>query len=176
MPIHREGAYLHSSDIDGLLSIGIESDKLEACVNEVLRHRVKGVFGTPTFGFKEDNLDFLTKLRFVTRVHFWDVKMRDINGIYELADLQYFCVSPRRPGIDFSRLPKLPRLKRLVFARCRNLESLQGLDRIAPNVEHLVVDSCGRVADGAQVVKYLPKLQRAVVHHTLLVGPDASLG
>jgi hypothetical protein len=190
------------------------------------------VFGAPSFNFKEDNLDFLAGLPTLQKIWFWDIKLRDVNGVYGLAQLRDFGVHPKRPGIDFSRLatleqvvleynardtgleslqrlttlhvwhfnpkcrsfeglelplslvelqinwanprslkglPQLIHLKRLEIHRCRNLETLRELPRIAPNIEFLAVAACGRVADSEEVVKCLPKLRHAFVRDSVLV-------
>jgi len=232
MTIHRERSFFVDVDREGRLSIGIESNKLAACIAEAKRRRAYGVFGHFGFRFRQDNLDFLTSLPNIRRIWFWDIKLKSIDGIYALKNLREFGVHPKRPGIDFARLgkleeitwkwnlkdtglgslkrlrklyiwhynpkhrsfegltipksivelqinwanpkslaglPELPKLKRLEIACCRNLETIRELFRIAPNLEHLVVSNCGRVADGPAAVRHLRRLQHAYVRDAVLV-------
>ena len=210
MPIQREGDFLRTHDLGITSSIGIESERLEECVREAVAKDVRGVFGHPSFGFTQANLDFLADLPRVEQVWFWDVTLRSIDGLYALHGLRYFGIQPKRPPIDFSRFPlledvvwyherrdrglaastsirrldlwhfkprtkhfdglelppdleslslnwanpatlaglcELPRLRTLEIHRCRNLESLDDLPRIAPNLEKLVVTTSGRLTD-----------------------------
>ena len=62
MTIERKGDFLIDTDHAGRLSVGIESDNLSACVNEARRRKAFGVFGSPCFGFKQDDLNFLADL------------------------------------------------------------------------------------------------------------------
>jgi hypothetical protein len=71
---------------------------------------------------------------------------------------------------SLSGLPKMPNLKELGIHRCRNLETLQELPSLAPNLEHLVVASCGRVMDGPNIVRRLPRLRHAYVRDAVLVS------
>ena len=232
MDIHREGKFLVDIDLKGRLMVGMESRHLAACIAEAKRRRAYGVFGTPGFNFKEENLDFLAKLPNVKSVWFWDVALNNLDGLYALKSLQNVGVHGQRPPIDFGRLrnltdvnwdfnpqdvgiaklrklrslyvwrynpphrsfaglqfpsgleelefvwgnpdtlaglPEFPRLKRLIIRRFRNLTSIAEMPRIAPNVEHLVITACGRVADGPAVVRRLPKLRHAWVRDKLLV-------
>ncbi len=236
MAIERHGEYLLDRDLDGLLSVGIESDNLRGCIAEARRLGAAGVFGSPSFGFRETNLDFLAELPDLRKVWFWDVALSNVDGLYHLRNLRSFGVQPERPPIDFRRLPSLeevvwdfspndagiaelpsvgvlhvwhcnprqrsfegialprslhelqfnwanprtlggipalPNLRRFEAHRCRNLESIAELPEIAPDLEHLVVASCGRVADGRATVERLPKLQHAFVRDEVLVSKTA---
>lgn len=107
MPIKRIGKFLETDDLGIVKSLGIESAQLDECVSEIERRKIEGVFGTPCFGFKEEKLDFLKRLSGIRQVWFWDIALKSIDGIYEQTNLEYFGVSPKRPGIDFSRLQHL---------------------------------------------------------------------
>ncbi len=232
MTIKQEGEFFVDMNLAGGLSIGIESDNILACIEEVKKRNAIGVFGHPGFGFKQDNMDFFVDIPHIESIWFWDVKLKDVNGIYELQNLKEFGVYPKRPGINFSRLatieqlvweynkkdsgidtlyklklfhiwhynpkekdfsniavpkfiedlqitwcnpsdlkgfPIMENLKKLVIARCRNLKTLAELPRIAPNLEHLVVESSGKVSDGEEVVKKLPCLKHAFVRGKVLI-------
>ena len=223
MPIQREGEFLWTHDLGSCSSLGIETARLDACVAEAAARHVGGVFGNPTFGFVQDDLDFLARLPWLVQVWFWDVSLRSIDGLYALGGLRHFGVHPKRPAIDFSRFPmlehvvwiheprdqglaaarsvrhlalwhykprsrqfagldlppdlesleidwanpstlagirELPRLLSLELHRCRNLVSLDVLPRIAPNLERLVVTTCGRLADHGALAE-LPRLRFA---------------
>ena len=89
------------------LSLGIETDRLEACINEANTKAISGLFGSPGWGFKQDNLDFLTQTPDVESIHFWDVELKNIDGLYSLKNLRSFLLDGKRPGIDFARFSKI---------------------------------------------------------------------
>lgn len=62
MPIERIERYLETSDLGVTPSLGVESRILDDCVNEVRRRGIRGVFGSSSFGFNEDNFDFLKRI------------------------------------------------------------------------------------------------------------------
>lgn len=107
MPIRRIGEFLEAGDLQGGCSLGIESDCLPDCVAEVQRRKISGVFGSPGFGFREDNLNFLGDLPDLERVWFWDIDLKDIDGLYRLKKLSHFGVQRKRVAIDFSRFSNL---------------------------------------------------------------------
>lgn len=232
MEIHREGEFFVWEDLEKHPLLGIDSANLESCLKEVKQRKIYGVFGNPTFGFKEDNLDFLRKIPDIKSVWFWDVELKDINGLYECQQLLKFGVHEKRPPIDFHRLPHLkevtwiykakdsgiatlqsakiiyvwhykpshksykslelpPRVERLELYwanpasldglptlshlreleihRCKNLQTLEGLPQIAPNLERLLITNSGTVTVPSDLVKSLPKLKRARVNDQELI-------
>jgi hypothetical protein len=223
VPIQREGEFLRTHDLGITSSIGIESARLDACVAEIAARAIRGVFGHPSFGFTQTDLNFLADVPEVVQVWFWDVSLDSIDGLYALRGLRYLGIHPKRPPIDFSRFPalervvwhheprdrglgaatsirhldlwhfkprakhfsglelppdlesltlnwanpatlagvgELPRLRELEIHRCRNLATLDDLPRIAPNLEKLVVTTCGRLSDH-RAVAALPFLRVA---------------
>ena len=86
------------------------------------------------------------------------------SGVTELGI--FFC-NPR----TLEGLPVLPHPRRLVIERCRNVESLAELPRVAPSLEYLVAP-CRRISDGPEVVRHLPRLQHAFVRDRRLVSRD----
>ncbi|MEM7013659.1 MAG: hypothetical protein AAF585_19480, partial [Verrucomicrobiota bacterium] len=60
MPIQRKGEFLVTPDLGITSSVGIESGQLTKCIAEA--KAFDGVFGSPSFDFREDNLDFLNEL------------------------------------------------------------------------------------------------------------------
>lgn len=93
-----------------LPSVGIDSGNLEECIREVASNKVQGVFGHPNFGFKQDNFDFFQRIPHVKQIHFWDIDIKNIDGIYCLKELESIHVEPKRPGIDFSKFNKLKKI------------------------------------------------------------------
>lgn len=107
MPIERKGRFYVSRDLADVPSLGMESVHLSECIQEAKIRPFKGVFGSPTFGFKEASLDALVELPHLESVWFWDVSLKDIEALYALPALKNFGVHPKRPAIDFSRLKSL---------------------------------------------------------------------
>jgi len=110
MPIERVGDFLVTETLGITPSVGIESSRITECIAEA-KAKYSGIFGSPSFDFREDNLDFLKELPEIKQLWFWDCKLASIDGIYHLKDLEYCGVMDQRPGIDFS---KFPRLKQVV--------------------------------------------------------------
>ena len=109
MSIERSGAFLIDRD-DPFPSIGIESGRLNECLEEFHRGSFQGVFGAPYFGFRESHLDFLREIPNAARIWFWDCAFESVDGIYSLQNLRHCGVLEARPGIDFSRFPSLETL------------------------------------------------------------------
>lgn len=93
--------------VKGVPGLGIDSKRLDECIAYYHEHGFGGLFGNPTFGFNQDNLDFLAHANNVKWLWFWDVALRNIDTVYELTELNHVGINPKRPGIDFSRLPAL---------------------------------------------------------------------
>ena len=127
MPIHREGEFLVSYDLQNTPTLYVESSRLEAYVSEARRRRIPGLGGCPRFGFSETNLDVLRELPWLQRVWFWDVALDNVDGLYALQDLRDFGVHPRRPGIDCARLPQLRSAVVHYSPRDANLDALPRL-------------------------------------------------
>jgi len=88
-------------------AVGVKSDKVEACMAYYRQGNFVGLFGCPSFGFHQDNLDFLTQATDAQWLWFWDVKLKNIDALYQLDRVDYLGINPKRPGIDFSKLPSL---------------------------------------------------------------------
>jgi len=106
MNIHRENGFL-ISDVDLPRSIGIESERLDECIAHYHDGGFGGFFGSPSFGFRGPNLDFLKRCPSARRVWFWDCSFESVEGLYALTDLAYCGVMEKRPGIDYSRFNSL---------------------------------------------------------------------
>ena len=126
MTIHRENNFLVDTDLGGRLSVGIESGCIEACIAEVAARGATGVFGSPHFGFTGDDLDFLERMPALEKIWFWDVALRDVEGVYSQTNLSYFGVH-KGPAIDFDRLGSLEELIWTYTAKDTNLDSLNAL-------------------------------------------------
>lgn len=130
LPIARDGGFLRWTDAPHRTGVGIESDKLPECIREIKDTGLKGAFGSPSFGFAEQDLDFLREIPFVESVWFWDVALKNIDGLYALANLRHFGVHPGRPAIRFDQFPHLQtavvelRTKDSGLARLQSLQTL----------------------------------------------------
>ena len=107
MNIERIGNFYIDTEERERLSIGIETANLDSCIKEAKDKNAIAVFGSPSFGFKQSNIDFLSELPQIESVWFWDVKLDNIDGIYSLKKLKKFGIHPKRPGIDFSNFKDL---------------------------------------------------------------------
>lgn len=94
----------HTRNAPGL---GVSSDRLEDCLAYYKSGGFRGLFGHPSFGFQQDNLDFLAQAQDAQWLWFWDINLKNIDAIYELDQVDYMGIHPKRPGIDFERLPSL---------------------------------------------------------------------
>lgn len=92
------------------VGIGLESRQLNACIEEARRQGYQAVFGSLSFGFREDNLDALHHLPLLRAISFWDVALKSVDGVYALSELTHFRVAGKRPPVNFSRLPRLEQL------------------------------------------------------------------
>jgi hypothetical protein len=110
MPVAREGRFLVFRDQPPAPHLGLETDILSLCIEECRSHPYKAVFGTPSFGFRESDLECLRELPHLEAVWFWDVALNNIDALYALTKLEFFGVHPKRPAIDFCRLPTLKSL------------------------------------------------------------------
>ena len=112
MGIERKPRGFYEWDADARLgrprAVGIESRRVKQCMARYNEANFRGLFGSPYFGFREENLDFLNlaKVKPIW-LWFWDVKMKDLDALYELDELDQFGIHPKRPGIDFSRFRRL---------------------------------------------------------------------
>lgn len=234
MTIEKVGEFYKDEGVAklGILpSIGINSENLDRCLLEVKENNVERIFGHPNFGFKEDNLDFLQNISHVKQLHFWDVNLKNIDGIYCLNELESVSIEPKRPGINFSKLKKLKeiitdyhkadcgfnelnkvklfhlwnfkpktksfcelllppnieefeitkanpvnleglqlleKLKYLGIHYCRNIESIELLMEIAPNLEKLVVEKCSKL-DKYSIIKKMPSIKFANINGKTII-------
>lgn len=229
--LRESGFYESHSPAGRDPNLGVDSNRIDECIAYYHEHGFGGLFGHPTFGFNQDNLDFLSRTKDVKSLWFWDIALRNIDALYELAELNHIGINPKRPGIDFSRFPALrsavnhwiksdtgiaastiteyylwhynprsksfdgleipnaveqlhlywanpaaleglPVMKKLkVFEihRCRNLEDLSALPRIAPNLQKLLTTTSSKIDATAGVLDH-PKLKMALIDGRFVVG------
>ena len=110
MPIVYEGRFIRWQDMVPAPGLGLESSRLQECIQEINRSHITGVFGSSVWGFHESDLNALARVPHVETIHFWDVDLKNVDGLYALEGLTRFSVHPKRPAVDFSRLPKLKQL------------------------------------------------------------------
>lgn len=211
--------------------LGVNSARVEECLARYRQQQFQGLFGCPSFGFSQQDMDFLTEAPDVRWLWFWDVSLRNIDPIYGLTKLEHLGINPKRPGIDFSRLralqtvvnhwikadtgitdssitqynlwhykpatksfqglqipagvrrlelywanpatleglPVLRNLEVLQFHRCRNLQDLSALPRIAPNLQTLLTTTSSKI-DATAGVQDHPTLKTALISGNLVVG------
>ena len=139
---------------------GIEFDRLK-----------KLDFAQWYYNAKDTGLGSLKHLRDVGLCHY-NPKHKSFEGLDlpdAIVDLGIVFANPK----SLLGLPELPRLKKFQIARCRNLETIGELPRIAPNVEFIDIESCGRLSDAPSVFRQLPKLRHAFVDNEEIVcRPD----
>jgi hypothetical protein len=110
------------------VSLGVESYRLEACVQEALLTSIPGLHGCPGLGFNEDNLNFLTQLPHLEKIWFYDVDLIDVDAVYSLEKIRSFGIHPKRPAIDFSRIKSLRSLVWVYKKQDRGVQDLCNLE------------------------------------------------
>lgn len=110
MPIARdERGFLFWPDAWGAPALGLETDNLEACIEEVHLRELSGVFGRHP-EFKDADLSCLERTPDLTSAAFWDIDLKDISAIYAQPRLAYFRISGKRPPVDFAKVPSVQHL------------------------------------------------------------------
>lgn len=229
--LKESGFYEWHDNWEKVPAVGVESQRVDECLAHYHRHGFRGLFGHPSFGFTQDNLDFLAHATNARWLWFCDIALRNADPIYELTGLEYLGIHPKRPGIDFSRfkslstvinhwikadrgisastiseyhlwhykptsksfagleipagverlelywanpmtlagLPVMRKLKVLEIHRCRNLQDLSELPRIAPNLKKLLTTTSSKI-DATEGVLNHPKLKEALIDGKCVVG------
>lgn len=108
MPIHRQGDYLiwPDSGSDAPM-LGLESDRIDDCIDEVRRGGYVGVFASPAFGYKSFDLEALRRLPPLRHIWLWDMDLKSVDGLYAHPDLQFFGLHGKRPAVDFGQFTGL---------------------------------------------------------------------
>lgn len=130
MPIAREDGFFVTHDLAHVTCLGVESDRLEDCIARATRDRIPGAFGSPHFGFRGTDLDFLARMPWLEAVWFFDIHLTSVEGLYSLGGLRHFGVHPKRPPIDFGRFAQLRMAVIHPVPRDRGLGSLPALERL----------------------------------------------
>ncbi|WP_161890889.1 hypothetical protein [Pontibacter russatus] len=126
--VPEEDIYIDKEKQGGYKSLGIVTDKLEKCISKYQQENFDGIFGNPTFGFRNADFDFVKDFKDAKFVWFWNISIEDVTGLYSLENAEYFGVMGKRPMIDFSHFSSLKTLvlewhhedKSLIT--CENLE------------------------------------------------------
>ena len=130
MPYSRdETGFLFWPDAWGVPALGIESQRMAECVDEVKQRELRGVFGSARF-FEEDSLDFLQQLPETEMVEFWDTPLKDVSALYELKNLRFLRLSCKRPAMDYSKLAPLTHLVLDHNKRDTNLEAQSDIESL----------------------------------------------
>jgi len=108
MPIKKdENGFYFWSDAHQTPSLGIETERLQDCIDELLRRGLSGVFGT-TPHFQGGDLGFVRQMPDLESVEFWGVPISDLSALCDLAHLRFLRLfDGKRPGLDFGRLSQL---------------------------------------------------------------------
>lgn len=90
-------------------AIGLDTERLQQCIEEVRARCLSGVFGRHP-EFQEADISCLLELPDLTEVQLWDITLKDISAIYGLPKLTHFRISGKRPPIDFEKLTSVQHL------------------------------------------------------------------
>jgi len=110
MPITKSGQFFTWNDSPFGPSLGIDTINIDNCITEIIKENYESIFGCSPFGFKQDNFEFLKKIPHIRYIHFWEVCIKNIDGLYNLKNLEHFSVGPKRPAINFIKFPKLKKV------------------------------------------------------------------
>lgn len=123
-----EDIFIDKEKKGGYKSIGIVTDRLEKCISKYQQENFNGIFGNPTFGFKNADFDFVKDFKDAKFIWFWNINVNNVKGLYNLENAEYFGVMGKRPLIDFSHFPSLKNLllewhqKDKSLHTCENIE------------------------------------------------------
>lgn len=110
MPIERDDAgFLYWGDAWQSPAIGLESSLLSSSIEEIKLRGLSAAFARAP-EFVEDNLNCLAELPELRALELWDVKLKDISGIYDLGQLEFLRISGKRPPLDLCRIEHLSHL------------------------------------------------------------------
>ncbi|CAA0110602.1 Uncharacterised protein [BD1-7 clade bacterium] len=110
--------------------IGIETDRMQACVEGIKRLDAKGIFCSPYHRFHANNLAFLKSMPMLEAVLLRDTQIADVNAIYDMAHLTYFRCNHKRPPMDFGRLQTLKTLVLEPVPRDKGVGALTQLEAL----------------------------------------------
>jgi hypothetical protein len=124
MPIKRQGRFLLFTDNNMPVSLGLESEALGECLAEIRSKPYYGVFATNPWGFREEDVACLAEIPHVTLAWLWDIRLKNLSGLYALPSLQNLRLSDDHPSVDFSRLPMIESLVLQYGRMDQNTDSL----------------------------------------------------
>ncbi|MCA9039609.1 MAG: hypothetical protein KDA65_04600 [Planctomycetaceae bacterium] len=87
--------------------VWIASDRIEETISFYEREQLDGFILSPLFGYKREDLDFLSSTPDVRCLVLLDSKKRDIDSICQLNKLEYLSLDGNKQPIDFSKFPVL---------------------------------------------------------------------
>lgn len=112
------------------------------------------------------------ELELLDSLHVWHYlpKSKSFSDLSLPAKLTELHINWANPS-TLEGLRGVPGLRRLEIHRCRNLESLALVPMLFPQLEHLVVLTCGRLAAGEdeRIAAQLPSLKHAFVQNRKVV-------
>jgi hypothetical protein len=179
MPVSLENGFYQTHDFAHVSGLYVDSKQFSKCIEEIKSKKIKGVFGSPAFGFKEDNLDFLASMPWVEAIWFWDVSLKNIDGIYTLKNLRFFGCHPKRPPINFEHFENLqsaviePKAKDTGLSSLSSLELLHVWHYKPKNKDFLSLDAPKSLKElqinwanpsSLESLPDLPKLKKLEVH------------
>jgi hypothetical protein len=88
------------------LALGVESDRLEQCMQYAIKQGINRIFIHSYDGYKLENVNFLQEYNFFTGVSITD-ELIEISGIHNLKDLKYLSLSNGKQVVDLTRFPYL---------------------------------------------------------------------
>ena len=110
---------------------------------------------------KDTGLDQLPELEQLDVWHF-NPKSKTFSDCQVSSGLKHLEINWANPS-TLDGLPHMPLLKELQLHYCRNLTSLDGLDRLAPNLERLIV-ACSKQCKDTAVIGNLAKLKHFFIN------------
>ena len=79
--IHKQqasGFYVWNDHMKGVPGLGADSERIDECVAYYHAQGFGGWFAHPDFGFRQDDLDFLTRTPTARWLWFWDVASKTL--------------------------------------------------------------------------------------------------
>ncbi|SFH37007.1 hypothetical protein [Pontibacter chinhatensis] len=126
--VPEEDIFIDKEKQGGYKSIGIVTDKLDKCIAKYQQENFNGIFGNPSFGFKNVDFDFVKDFKDAKFIWFWNINVNDITGLYNLENAEYFGVLGKRPLLDFSNFRSLKTLVLEWHQKDKNLYNCENIE------------------------------------------------
>jgi protein phosphatase 1 regulatory subunit 7 len=129
MPIITIEGFKAYKDIDGKISIVVNSSDIKGCMQIYTNHHLDGVVVSISHNYELQNIDFLADYPNIERLQISE-GIKNISAIHKLHKLKYLFIAGRKREIDFSVLPLLKNLNiewSLLLSnmdKCKSLETL----------------------------------------------------